>query len=547
MSHRFNLFCLAILIFALAGAFFWLPSFGLDVYLSPDETANAAMAQQVSGLHTFLTRPITWTSSDMGPAMLLEVPWLHPRSFVLHSTPRGIAMVPVGFLGFPLLLGFIFKLFGSSSLLIFIPLLAISVLYPLWRLTERWGKWGQVAALIGWLTFPTVILYANRGLFSNLPLVCLLIWVIWLLRDGDEHEAKNLWRYIIAGCLTGLAIIMRPPEILWILPLIVVCWSYRLSVIARTPPLARAGGRGNLSKKTILFFLIPCLMLLAVGLFAHYQTYGSAFLSGYQLRDPVAPGSVTVSSSNVSSVSLWSAWPFGFHPRNVWFNARAYLSTFLWPWFLLSIGALVIEWKQRAHRRWIYVAVWTVAILAAVYGQAVYQDHIKPNQVSLANSYLRYLLPVSVVAVFSLARCVSWLLERWKGRGKMIAVMLMLAIGLFGLWNAFLRDDEGLIANAREITRYARIRQGALLDPRLTTGVILSDRSDKIFFPAFTVASPMPPMSDIHRLMDEHISVAVFIRTLDDAARARWNEAGFDLQEMVSAGNETLYFLLPSP
>jgi hypothetical protein len=93
------------------------------------------------------------------------------------------------------------------------------------------------------------------------------------------------------------------------------------------------------------------------------------------------------------------------------------------------------------------------------------------------------MLPLAPLAVFGLGYLVSRLV-RMSRFGIAASIVLVIGVAAFGVWTATIRDDEGIIANRTELFRYAAIRaesQG-LLDPSV---VILSDRSDKIFFPTF--------------------------------------------------------------
>ncbi len=504
--------------------FLIFPSLGASTFLSPDETANAVVASQIA-LHG------TAIVSDPYIQML---PWAHPRSFV-----DGVGgIVPVGFLGMSMVLALIQRVLGLGGVLFFTPILALSVLFPLWSWTKSWGKIGQIGTLVGWLTFPTVILYANRGLFANLPVVCLTIWAAWLLWFARQNESKARPYFIaFSGALAGLALVMRPVEVFWIAPALIV--SYFIA------------SQEKISLRTMLihkiFFVIPFAILLAFSAWFSFHTYGHWLITGYQLRDSIASPVLEAAATTTAPVlaastrSLFSSWPFGFHPHNVWFNSWSYLVVYLLPWFLLGGVAFILALKQKRARLLLALFAWMIVSLSLVYGQALYQDNVRILAVTLANSFLRYLLPLSVIAAFSLGWCASAIDRKIPRFGWIGAVALMLLMSAFGYWTAFSRDNDGLWTNRVELMRYPQIRDAAVhLLPAQT--LIVSDRSDKIFFPTFTAVSPLPSIENLQTALTESSApVAFYIHTQSEDELQAWSAKEIDLQPLFSAGNETLY------
>jgi hypothetical protein len=505
----FSAFTLVLLF---SSFFFVIPSLGADMFMSPDETAVAVSARNLLKTGSFVIQ----TANDD--------PLLHPRSFV--SVSNGI--VPVGFLGMPLLVFLFLRLFGDSGLVLFTPLLTLSVIIPLWSFTRGWGRFAQTTTVLGWMTFPTVILYANRGLFPNLPVVCLALWSSWLLWSGSNRP-----RVIIAGAIAGLALIIRPIEIIWIFP-----WLLTASMHG----VGRSDDRKTKIQKAAFFF-IPLVTLCFVGVFFAWKTYGSPFMVGYQLRDLAtnATPSLNDSAKSISSAGWFESWPFGFHPRNVIFNVRSYLVSYLAPWFLIMIAGMIIAWRKKVSLHWTLLGLWTIAVLSLIYGQGLYQDHVRLNQVSLGNSFLRYLLPISVIAAFCLGYVVNWIRKTFQSVGFVLCSICFALVVMFGIWTAFGRDDEGLSQNKIELRRYLTIRQEA---ERVLSNdaVVLSERSDKIFFPRLRAVSPIPSRERIDSLLkDNTFEVALFIRTLDVAGLKTWANSGFSLQPIMTSANETLY------
>ncbi|MCR4278705.1 MAG: hypothetical protein NUV81_02245, partial [bacterium] len=254
-----------ILVVSLGALFFVLPSLGGRVFLSPDETANAVTAQEFAKTGFYVIPQDT----------LIEHPWMHPRSFVT----QGAKLVPVGFLGIPVLAGLLFSLGGAWAMTFFFSFLALSVVYPLWRFLHPMGRWSQTAGLIAWLTFPTVILYANRGLFPNLAVLSFTIWAMYLLSGWDAEKTK-MTRVVFGGIFTGLALSIRPVEIVWVLPWILFALWFSQKKASRSMK------KMMYSHQCALFIIS---LILTASLFAviGWKTYGTWFTLGYHLKDTV--------------------------------------------------------------------------------------------------------------------------------------------------------------------------------------------------------------------------------------------------------------------
>src|SRR3989338_3674482 len=464
-----------------------LPRTTTALFASPDETAVMLFARAWSPT-------VGFRLPHRLPRDLADLVGLHPRSTVR----QGDALVPVGFLGMPFLVMLAERVFtGLGAYLT--ALLVLSPASPLWRLARR------VSARVAWvttliyLTFPTILLYANRGLFPNLPVVAFGLWSVWAFR-----VVRGPWSVVIGGLTLGLALTIRPTEALWLLPWI--AWAIWMS------------------KTTWRRILVACVVTTIVclgGLWLAYQTYpgprGWIPPIGYFLRDSTletVPGSEPALSEvegfPVPDVSL----PFGFHPRVMWRNVWTYFGSTLGPWFAASVLGAVIAVRRRRDtltRSFILVAGWTVGILLLVYGQAVYTDNIR-GSASLANSFLRYMLPLTPLVAFGIALLVEDARTLPK-RGTLVATGLVVFFALYGVAVALNGDEESVLNTERQLVRYAEIRR--LADENLDPGtVILSERSDKIFASGdFVAVSPFPPPETIDAIVRSSTTVVLFHRT----------------------------------
>jgi hypothetical protein len=113
------------------------------------------------------------------------------------------------------------------------------------------------------------------------------------------------------------------------------------------------------------------------------------------------------------------------------------------------------------------------------------------------------------------------------------------------LYGAFFRDDEGIWNTRKELVSYESIRATAhqWFSAR---DVIVSDRSDKIFFPDFRAAAPIPPADELARLARQPgMHVGLFQRPLSQSEQDAWRAVGLEAQELASFSRERLYRLVP--
>ncbi len=462
-----------------------------QVYISPDETANAFFATRfaqtlsLAGPDDELLEPFDTTSLDAVelPPSLTEL-WrtgrgasrIHPRSTLVDDGQ----LVPGSFLGLPFLYGFFVMILGPIALWILTPLLTILAAHGWRRLVERYTNF--TIANISFLLFllhPAVWYYSARGLMHNvlfLDLLVLAAW-LWVVRPmGKNQKHPSVWNDLLAGLFIGLALFVRTSEFLWIgVGLLVagliwwrtLCWR-RL----------RAGLFG---------------LLVGLGLFflMNYLTYGHPLTTGYTLGTP--PVAELVVSESVDSVALL---PFGFHPMNAWRHFSAYGVTMFWWLSILAIPGFFLLLAQKANRRTVR---WTIALATVVslwlvfmYGSWEIHDNPDPTQITMANSYVRYWLPMYLFTTPMIAITIQWLAARGRtrmARGLIVGTLLLAVIGL-NVNATFVQGQDGLVKMREELASSAQIQESVL---RYTQedAVIIVDRGDKLFFPHRRVWYPL--------------------------------------------------------
>lgn len=499
-------------IFAFFSVLTVLPRLSARVYLSPDETAVAVSAERFA--RTGMMR--------VSDTLLQRFSWMRPRSFVT----QGESMVPVGFLGMAFIAGVAFSIGGTWAMDFITPVAVLLSLYPLYRLVRTFRYGARIAVLISWISFPTIILYTNRGLFPNVPVLCAMIWAVYLIREGRGQRA-----FIFAALLSGLAITIRPVEAPWILVWIVAAYVSQVDTM-----------RCKLSVKWFVSISAAASVFPIVGAYIAWRTYGSPFAVGYWLHD-------TQALSQTAEVALntrMSWWPFGFHPRNMLFNIREYIFWYFAPWTTACVMAIALFWRRsREARVFIVSGVLTAIILVCIYGQSIYQDHVGINVISIGNSFLRYILPLTPFVVIAIGGLCDRLYSIRSTRNMQLLVMMSVwTIVSFGTWTALIRDKEGVITDIYELSRYVDIREKAIqLLPQ--HAVIVSERSDKNFFPQFRAVSPMPSWESLQQIVQSRVvPVYYFGSFVSGKALETWREKQLMLEPVFRSDTQMLYHVL---
>ncbi|MDO8583609.1 MAG: hypothetical protein Q7R83_00320 [bacterium] len=514
--------CLSALFAGLFVLFAFLPSLGGHLFGSPDEVQYAEVAKQIAIDHR----------AFVPDAVVGAFPWLHPRSWVA----LGDRIAPVGFLGWPFVLSFFYH-FGGTGILPWVGMLIVlSSAWPFFLLLRRFGFWPAWIGTLVAFTFPGIILFANRSLFPNLPLLALSVWMVWLLERFEHRFVKHWWMYGALAFAGTLILSFRPIEAVWILP----WWVFAARHLRpkRNDWIAAAVG-----------FL---LVIGTLGWFAN-GAYGSWFGIGYgrgdqiTARTAVVPVASAAAQASVGS-SVWFL-PYGLHPVTFVWNIFHYFGWLLLPWVLMIAGALYFFVKRHHWRVWhkgdaryVLLAAWTLVVLCVIYGSGSYVDRFGPRVATIANSFVRYFLPVGLFAGWAAATLSRDLMRVLRFRTFVIAGVVVLAF--LGIIRGF-TSDEGVIALRRELIRYAHIQTAA--SGWFKSGdLILSDRSDKVFFPAFHAVSPVPPLDLVRVFVRSGSSIGLFARPLTQEQKDTWRKAGLQVQELKGFGRETLYRVFTS-
>ena len=524
-----------------------LPSANAGVFASPDETAVAVSVAQIRETG----------SASLTQPQAIAFPWMHPRSYEAVGTE----IKPVGFLGWAWWLALANRV-SSLQLVVWIAsLIAASGCLPwYWLLKQRYGSmaawWGTALA---W-TFPTVLLYTNRALFGHVPQLSLVLWSFWVWSTAltQRSRSKRGGCLFVAGVLLGIGISFRPVEAMWIAPLFVASAAYWMKLREQ---------RGRWFTREHACEVVGVGVGLVPLALIQWATYGAWYRIGYWLTVNPDPAQLLagahVALQQTSQVSRWvhAVFPYGIHVRPIAWNVRWFFGAFLWPWMtcvvvfafsegyrlrtqLKSLGSRIRS-VQTSH--WLVGAiVWACGWILVMYGSGLYADQARVGAITLGNSFLRYTLPMGFLFAWSMTMAIAASAQRSR-RYQRFLLCVCAALVMTGVGFALGHDEEGMLTTRQELQRYAAIRTAALQTFPPQT-LMVSDRSDKVFFPAFiNSVSPMPTQDQLTAwtLATHATPIGLFARPLSFTDRDVWRRMGYDVQEIQTFGRERLYRLSP--
>jgi len=414
-----------------------------SLFVSPDETANHWF------IRTFAQTGKFHIADPLNTALDGRI---HPRSMAVI----GQDIVPVGFLGLPTLYGLFASVLGMGIVPFLTPVIALCAVFAFRALVCRWfdERIANITTLL-FLFHPALWYYTARFLMPNVLFVSLLIFsaALWFVRPF-----KRGWSPVLSGVLAGLAIFVRASEAYWVGALVVALAIWKWN---------------TLKKGDLWLFVMGGIVGLLPFFLMNALTYGSPLTTGYTL--PVAVENAgTAGETGQSGHALF---PFGLDWAASARHIVGYgLALFWWMSALAAVG-FVRAWKS--HRAYAIAFVCLALWLGVWYGSWTIHDNPDPTQVTIANSYVRYWLPVFVLSVPFAALALVWLSDRF-GRALLPACMACV-MGL-GVWGTFLSGQDGLF-QAAETLRRSEVISDRVLSQIEPESVMIVDRSDKLFFP----------------------------------------------------------------
>ncbi len=465
-------------------------------YPSPDETASRVFMERVS-------RGLPMAIPDALNAQFGNV--LHPRSTTIHDG----ALVPQGFPVVMALYGVLTR-FTGVPVALWTPLLVASTLPMLFLLfREIIDRTHALTATLLAYVHPQVLYYSIRGLYTNLIQVCLVIAMLTVL------VRRGRFSLFFSGTLLGLAIAVRPSELVWVLFIVIA------ALIAM---------RSSITVKDLLIFFTGVLVVGIPTLLLHLHLYGNS-LFGYRIAHE---------ASHVLGQ---------FSARTALRRLAEYSGLLLWwwtPFALAGIGEALRSVRQRPLPRlvcFIGVSVIVSAVLVLMYGSWQLRDTISEDPYTIGTSFARYwiILPILSLPFVALGFSRLRLGKVFIGCFAIVSLLYPLVFSSESIAHAISEGTQSRAVVARAQTQIP------------AHAVVLVERSDKIFWPTWRVVVGDSEQEKVLALLPSLAArVPLYLdRDRDLAYATYWNadhlqRVGLELGEAITVSDtHTLLRITP--
>jgi lipopolysaccharide export LptBFGC system permease protein LptF len=225
------------------------------------------------------------------------------------------------------------------------------------------------------------------------------------------------------------------------------------------------------------------------------STYGDPFVTGYTF---VGNAGEVQEVREVEEGWMSFLFPFGLHVPASGKHVLEYLFSLFWWLSALAILGLPMvvansdQKTRRARRTYAVISILLAIMLGIWYGSWTFADNPDPTQITIANSYVRYWLPLFLLSTPFIASTILWVGAR--AQTKMARFILTAIVLVFTIWLnvriVFLEGQDAII-NTVAVLNESRTIRVRVLSRVPEKSVIIVDRADKIFFPHRHVIYPL--------------------------------------------------------
>ncbi len=486
----------------------------------------------------------TYSSPDERTVTVFVDHWAQTNSFLITRPvlsdavlPRSISIVgdnyaPTGFLGLFLILGLIRRVFGGAGFWLFVPALAAITPFALFTLWRRiFSEHVAFLAAILCAFFPAWAYYASRGFLPNVPFVAFAVVGVALAAKSIEKADWLSRAALFAGGLgVGCALIIRPIEAIWLLPVLGLLWWW--------------SGKSIRVVWTIPGLILPLLWL------GYWQeaTYGAWYAVGY------APAIASIASETVSTVlwqSLGKAWfPFGFHPGAALQRLTQYALRLYWwalPFALVGLATTLKKAsKNTAYKKYSAVFLSVSAYLGLYYGSWSISDHPDPNWLTIGVAYNRYWLPFMVLAMPIIVEGIFALSRKVK-TATWVPALCITVLVFASIATTFVAGPDSLWVMASHGVEYTQLQEFVVRQTPADSIVVIG-REEKALWPSrqviyqgdgsFSFVGALPELIKAHQVF---WLTAMPANEVLEAEELSFASQALQLTPVDSLGKYTLY------
>lgn len=485
------------------------PPSGDRIFNSPDENANYIFTKTFAQENSF---------SIPEPLNAIYGGILFPRSM---NVAKDGSLVPGSFFGIIAIYGFLAKFFGKWIIVFLTPTLSyIGALCFFKLLNDIFSK--KIALISTLLLFilPPWWYYNSRSMFHNILFLDLFIFFLYSFHKLYVRK-KNIY-LIISAIFLGLALAVRFSEIIWILPLFFIFIFFL---------------KKKFTWKKIIGIVTLLAALVYVIIFFNTIIYRAPFTAGYSVENVV--------------------FPFGFHPKRILINFYNYFPSLFWWYFYPALAGLILmirKFIRLSHEQKFYVVAFLSVsfILITYYGSWSISDNLDPAKVTMGTSYVRYWLFIYVFSLPFIAYGFQKILSQIrKAEAKFFFIAAIAVIlGYLSYRIVWLKTDESFMATQERIQEYY-IKRETVSKIIPDDSIIMTERSDKIFFPRYKVITQTMnerALAKIKNIISSDIPVYYYTFLSDDDVELYGNfikkfGIRLDSREKIF-GNEYLYRVL---
>ena len=441
-------------------------------WLSPDESANYTFSKLYAqaGRLSFFEK-YNLVAGDI----------IRPRSF---RSDYGW-LKPVSFLGIILIYGKIASLTSYKVIPYLTPFFAaLGLIFYYLLIKEIFGKRNALIAALFLASFPPLIYYSARSLFHNV-LFMVLAMAGFYFAVVSVKKIKWYWADLLiglAGAFTGLAIMTRASELIWLAPVWLIIWLFNIKKVGLIKPV---------------IFLFFVLFSLSPMFYYNKILYGAYWQGGYNemnrsILNMAGAGNAIIKSGEIKNNLIQikdNFFHFGLQPlKSLKMLYYYFAPIFYWLFWPAVLGWLLLlfkfrKWKKR-HFAYFTALAAASAILILYYGSWNFHDNPDPKSFTIGNSYVRYWLPIYLGAMPLAAIFLVKLSNLFKKKYLIYSVraLAMVLVFVVSLKFVLTGSAESLIKSAKnQLAARAELNQVVGLTEN--QAIIITRYHDKLFFP----------------------------------------------------------------
>lgn len=500
----------------------WLPNlvnFGHIIFNWPDANANYFFASVFAQYNSFLyPESLNLISDNI----------LHTRSINVFD----MSLVPMTFLPALYMFALFFKILGAVNILWLTPALASISVYVLYKLVNYIFQEKHLSFLIALLFLPLApwLYFANVVMLPTILFIFLLLLAWYCMAIYFKKLELVYWTW--GTIFLSLAVLVRPTEFFWLLVTTLLVFYFN---------------KNKVNLFLLSFSVLVFCNFLIMALYLNKLTYGAYLNIGYQ---NLQTGALPTEIDNVST-SLWNfiklvIMPFGFDLKLLVYNFYNYFIKIIWPYIIFVLAGLYyifnkIKNKEEKYSVWskyILITLVTFVFVLLYYGSWDLADPLVKNLNTISISYIRYFLPLYILVLPLAAYGIKRLFfKENKLTNSLIVYFMVTLISLVSIRTAFYSPHDGLLQNRESVIEY--YYQYATVAEKVAPGsIIITDRSDKVFFPKYRVIvsqGDLPLWSRVANLVTES-DVYFYSNKTDNAllfSREKAREDGLEFSEGV--------------